>query len=154
MIYDENYTSILTCSREWRFSAKQSSISFYFERNLCPAVIYFSIPTMSKQTCDTWYEEKHHPIVKFQLYTIISNSLAVSFSYILREFALMFSRLRTHVAAGLPRQRFVFKAVTLWEDVLDLADKNKHPHPQPLLYWFSVWNLSLTHCHGTCLGLQ
>ena len=34
------------------------------------------------------------------------------------------------------------------------TDSNQHQYPQPLLYWFSVRNLSLTHCHWTCLKLQ
>ena len=50
--------------------------------------------------------------------------------------------------------RFVFRAVSLWEDHVYFDNSNRLQHPQPAHCWLSVWNLSLTHCQWTCLGSQ
>ena len=57
-------------------------------------------------------------------------------------------------AAGPPGEGFVSRAVSLWEEIVKLANSNKLPHPQPPPCWFSGWNLCLTHCHWTSLGPQ
>lgn len=58
----------------------------------------------------------------------------------------------TGAQKGPPNREICVRAWTTVEEHVYLARSNKLPHCHPPPCWFSGWNLSLTHCHWTCLG--